>query len=93
LFQERVILVAPDGFVDLGKTRRQIVQFFLQPGEITVCRMELLPQLRLEPKNMILPRRLALKKSLNDRCLGFLIGQRSRYEILFNVFHNAILLA
>ena len=66
LFEKRVVLVPADGFVDLGKTRRQIVQFLLQPGEITIDRMQLLPQLRLEPKNMILTRRLALEKSPND---------------------------
>ena len=43
LFEERVILVALDGFVDLGKTRHQMVQFPLQPGEIAVDRMQLLP--------------------------------------------------
>ena len=42
---------------------------------------------------MILSRRLALGKSPNDRRLGFPIGQRRRYEILFDVFHTAILLA
>ena len=56
-------MAAPDGFVDLGETRHQIAQFFLQPGEITVHWMDLLPQLRFEPENMILPRRLALEKS------------------------------
>jgi hypothetical protein len=32
LFEKRVILVPLDSLVDLGKTRRQIVQFFLQTG-------------------------------------------------------------
>jgi hypothetical protein len=42
---------------------------------------------------MILARRLALEKSPNDRRLGFPIGQRSRYKILLDAFHTAILLA
>ena len=51
--------------------------------------MELLPQLRLEPKNMILPRRLTLEKSPNDGRFSFPVGQRRRYELLFDVFHTS----
>ena len=43
LLEQRMVLMPADGFVDLGKTRHQIVQLLLQPGEITVDRMQFLP--------------------------------------------------
>src|SRR5687767_14601375 len=90
LFEKQVILVAVYGFVDLGKVCRQIVQFLLQPGKITVHRMQLLPELRLKPKDMILAGRPLLEKSPDDHSLSVPIRQRGADEVLFDAFHVSL---
>ena len=59
-----------DGFVDLGKTRHQIVQFLLQPGKVTVYRIQLFAELRFEPENRIFARPVVLEASPDDRSLS-----------------------
>jgi hypothetical protein len=51
--------------------------------------LELLPQLRLEPKDMILTRRLACEESPHDRRLDFQSGSAVAIELLLDAFHDA----
>jgi hypothetical protein len=50
--------------------------------------VKLLPELRLEPENMILTRRFAVKKPPDDGRLGFPIRQRSGDQLLLSVLYR-----
>ena len=54
LFEQVVIAVPVYVFVDLRKQRDQLAELFLDPCEVAVYGMEFLPELGLQPEDMIL---------------------------------------
>lgn len=59
----------------------------LQAGEVAVHRMDILPQLRFEPEDMILTRRLACEESAHDGRLDLLVRRRGGDQRLLNAVH------
>src|SRR5262245_24913591 len=75
LLEQIVITVPVDVFVDPWKQRNQLAELFLDSCEVAVHGMEFLPELRLQPEDMIVARRFAIEESPGNVSLGLPIGK------------------
>ena len=66
LFEQVVIAVPVYVFVDFREQRDQLAELFLQAGEVAVYRMQLLPELSLQPKDVILAGWFSIEESSGD---------------------------
>jgi hypothetical protein len=85
LFEQVVIAVPVYVFVDFSEQRDQLAEFFLQAGEVAVYRMQLLPELSLQPKDVILAGWFSIEESSGDLSFRLPVGKGRADELAFDL--------
>lgn len=84
LFEQVVIAVPVYVFVDFRKQRDQLAELFLDPCEVAVYGMQFLPELGLQPEDMILTGWLAIEETSGDLSFGLPEGEGRADKIGFD---------
>ncbi len=92
LLEQEMVVMSGDIFIYSREQFDKVRELPMEPAEISINGVQLLPQLGLEPKYVVLLARPFPEEAFDDLSFGFPIGGGDRDLFFFIIIHSILLL-